>query len=105
MEEGILTQMFGTSLHVRVLELFILNYLDSYSLSEASRELKVQPITLKKVWDILVKENIIILTKIVGKSKLYKLNLENPKVKIILKIIFEIAEQAIPQPQKIPKNN
>ena len=42
--------------------------------------------TLYRIWDDLVKNKIIVPTRIIGKAKLYKLNKDNFKIKKLIEI-------------------
>ena len=44
-----------------------------------------------KILPKLLKENLVVVTRKVGKAKLYKLNTENELVKLILKFEFELS--------------
>ena len=42
--------------------------------------------TLYRIWEQLIKNEIIIPTRVIGKSKLYKLSIKNPKIKKLIDI-------------------
>lgn len=62
-----------------------------YSISDLSEYTNVSRPTLYKIIPEMVKKGLIIETRKVGKSKMYKLNTDNEIVKVILKFDFELA--------------
>lgn len=83
--------VFGNSPHTRILD-FLADYprLD-YNITELAKKSGVSKPTAYKVIEELLKKKLVIKTREMGNIKLYKLNTENPVVKSILKLDFEIA--------------
>jgi len=57
-----------------------------FSISDMARNAGIGRATLYRIWDQLIKNKIIIPTRTIGKSKLYRLNIENPKIKKLMEI-------------------
>ena len=49
--------------------------------------------TLKEFWQEFIKRRIVKQTRIVGKAKMFKLNLENPEVKLFIKLYWMVIEK------------
>ena len=88
-------EIFGTSPLIRVLD-FLLTYREfDYSLTDISRESKVGWHTLHLFFFRLVEKGIVKKTRQVGRSKLYKLNIENPIVEKLIEVDNAITSRAI----------
>ena len=85
--------IFGDSPQTKILD-FLADHPDfDYSISEIAKQAQVSRPTVYKIKDILLKKGLIIKTREQGNSPLYKLNLDNKLVKVILKFDFEIAKR------------
>jgi len=85
--------IFGDSPQTKILD-FLADHPDyDYSISEISKHAQVSRPTVYKIKDILLKKGLIIHTRDQGNSPLYKLNLDDKLVQVILKFDFEIAKK------------
>ena len=85
--------IFGSSPQTKILD-FLADHPDyDYSISEIAKQAQVSRPTVYKVKDILLKKRLIIQTREQGNSPLYKLNIDNKLVQVILKFDFEIAKR------------
>ena len=85
--------IFGDSPQTKILD-FLADHPDfDYSISEIAKNSKVSRPTIYKIKDILLKKGLIIQTREQGGSPLYKLNIENKIVQVMLKFDFEIAKK------------
>jgi len=85
--------IFGDSPQTKILD-FLADHPDfDYSISEIAKNSHVSRPTVYKIKDILIKKELIIKTREQGGSPLYKLNIENKIVQVILKFDFEIAKK------------
>jgi DNA-binding transcriptional ArsR family regulator len=85
--------IFGNSPQTKILD-FLADHPDyDYSISEISKNSLVSRPTVYKIKDILLKKGLIIQTREQGNSPLYKLNIDNKLVQVILKFDFEIAKK------------
>jgi len=88
--ETIFIEVFGNNPVMRVLDFLITFQLFDYPLTEIAKNSGVSYSTLQTFWDNLEKNKIVIKTRRVGKSDLYKLNTNNPAVKQLLKLDWNL---------------
>ena len=97
-KETIFIEVFGHNPVMKVLDFLISFQLFDYPLTEIARNAGVSYSTLQTFWDNLERNCIVIKTRRVGKSDLYKLNIANPAVKQLIKLDWNLikgAEQEI----------
>ncbi|MDP2673205.1 MAG: helix-turn-helix domain-containing protein [Nanoarchaeota archaeon] len=87
-------EVFGNNPIMKVLDFLITFQLFDYPLTEIAKNSKVSYSTLQTFWDKLEKNNIVIKTRRVGKSDLFKLNTKNPAVKQLLKLDWNLTKGA-----------
>ena len=75
---------------MKVLDFLMSFQLFDYPLTEIARNSGVSYSTLQSFWDKLEKNQIVIKTRRVGKSDLYKLNTKNPAVKQLIKLDWNL---------------
>jgi len=85
--------IFGDSPQTKILDFLADHPEFDYSISEIAKNSHVSRPTVYKIKDILLKKELIIKTREQGGSPLYKLNIENKIVQVILKFDFEIAKK------------
>lgn len=88
-------ETFGDTPILRVLDFLIVNEDFDYSMTDIADNSEVGYATLKIFWPRLEKNNIIILTRTIGKAKLYKLNVANPVIKKFKEFYWETTKQKI----------
>jgi len=88
--ETIFTEVFGNNPITKVLDFLITFQLFDYPLTEIARNSGVSYSTLQTFWDKLERNCIIIKTRRVGKSDMYKLNTKNPAVRQLLKLDWNL---------------
>jgi len=88
--ETIFVEVFGKNPIIKVLDFLIAFQLFDYPLTEIAKNSGVSYSTLQTFWDKLVKNKIIIKTRRVGKSDLFKLNINNPAVKQLIKLDWSL---------------
>jgi|SRR3989344_2267466 len=96
--ESILVNVFGKSPMIRVIDFLVSYQLYDYSLTEIAKKSGVGYSTLQTFWSHLEANNIVTKTRRVGKSDLYKLNTENPAVKQLITLDWNLikgSEQVI----------
>ena len=102
--ETIFVEVFGSNPVIRVLDFLITFQLFDYPLTEIAKNSKVSYSTLQTFWHRLEKNKLIIKTRRVGKSDLYKLNINNPAIKQLIKLDWNLikgSEQEIYSPTKV----
>jgi DNA-binding XRE family transcriptional regulator len=90
-KKSIFLEIFGESPLIKVLDFFLTFPSFDYSKTQVAKEVGISRITIDKIWNGLIKREMIIKTRSIGKAELYKLNTENPRVKILMKIGIELA--------------
>jgi len=99
--ETVFVEIFGSNPIIKVLNFLITFQLFDYSLTEIAKNSEVSYSTLQTFWEKLEKNKIVIKTRRVGKSDLYKLNTENPAIKQLIKLDWNLikgSEQEIAMP-------
>ena len=92
--ETIFIEVFGNNPIMKVLDFLITFQLFDYPLTEIARNSEVSYSTLQTFWEKLEKNNLVIKTRRVGKSDLYKLNTKNPAVKQLIKLDWNLTKGA-----------
>lgn len=83
--------IFGDSPQTKIMDFLADHPNFDYSISEMAKKANVSRPTVYKVIDNLLKKGLVVQTRELGGSILYKLNPQNKLVQIILKFDFEIA--------------
>ena len=87
MEElSIFIQTFGDYPLIKILDFLIYSRDFDYPITEIAKNANVNFQTLKKVWPQLEQNKIIVSTRTLGGSALYKINVTNPVVKKIIEL-------------------
>ena len=82
----IFKETLGDTPVIRVLDFLIEGRGLDYSLSDIAENSNIGWTTLHRIWDKMLKLNIVKPTREIGRAKLFKLNEENPAVKDIIKL-------------------
>ena len=91
-EETVFVQVFGKNPVIKVLDFLIGFQSFDYPLTEIAKNAGISYSTLQAFWDNLVKNRIVIKTRRVGKSDLYKLNTKNPAVQQLIKLDWNLVK-------------
>ena len=81
-----LLEVFGSNPVIKVLDFLITYQLFDYPLTEIAKNSGVGYSTLQTFWNNLERNNVVVKTRRIGKSDLYKLDTNNPAVKQLLKL-------------------
>lgn len=92
--ETVFMEVFGNNPVIKVLDFFITYQLFDYPLTEIAKKSGVSYSTLQTFWDKLERNNIVIKTRRVGKSDLFKLNNDNPAIKQLIKLDWNLIKGA-----------
>ena len=71
---------------IRVLDYLLTERDLDFSITDMAKNAGIGRSTLYRIWDDLIKSEIIIPTRIIGKAKLHKLNKNNLKIKKLIEI-------------------
>ena len=88
-------EIFGDSPILRALDFLVVNEEFDYSMTDIANLSGVGYSTLKLFWVKLEKEGIIVNTRIVGRAKMYRLNLTNPVIKKFRDFYWETTKQRV----------
>ena len=88
--ETVFVEIFGSNPIMKVLDFLITFQLFDYPLTEIAKNSEVSYSTLQTFWDRLEKNRIVVKTRRVGKSDLYKLNTNNPAIKQLIKLDWNL---------------
>ena len=86
MNESLFIEFMGDSPVVRVLDCLLTERDLDFSITDMAKNSKIGRATLYRIWDTLIKNKIIIQTRVIGKAKLYMLNKDNLKVRKLMEI-------------------
>jgi|SRR3989344_5426509 len=86
MKQSLFIEFMGDSPVIRVLDYLLTERDLDFSITDMARNAGIGRATLYRVWDTLIKNEIIIFTRVIGKAKLYKLNKSNSKIKKLIEI-------------------
>lgn len=89
-EESVFVEYFGSSPYIKVLDFLIQGQDFDYSMTEVARGAGVGWSSFTNVWNKLSDKNIITATREIGNAKLFKLNKENPFVKMLIRLDIEL---------------
>jgi Fic family protein len=89
---GILYKLFGPSIYLLVLDMFIENPDKMINLREISRLVNKNPGSVTRVISKLVKNGFLKQVKIGKVSYVYSLNIENEKVKLLIEFYKKLKE-------------
>lgn len=103
--KSVFIETFGDSPLIKVLDFFLMYPDFDYSKSQVAKESGISRITMEKIWNELIKKDIIIKTRESGNAVLYKLNNRNPKVRILMKLDFELSSAALEQEKPLKHNS
>ncbi len=85
-ETTIFREALGNSPVIRVLDFLIEGRGLDYSLTDIAENANIGWTTLHRIWDNLLRLNIVIPKREIGRAKLFKLNEENPAVEKLIKL-------------------
>lgn len=88
--ETVFVEVFGNSPVIRVLDFLIYSRDFDYPLTEIAKNSSVSYSTLRSFWRKLEKNNVVIKTGRMGKSDLFRLNINNPAVKQLIKLDWNL---------------
>ncbi len=91
---SVLTETFGDTPLVRVLDFFLTFREFDYSKSQVAAETGVSRITVDKIWPRLVKGGVLVMTRRVGRADVYKLDKANPRVQALVEMDFKMSGAA-----------
>ena len=89
-EPTIFRELFGDTPNIRVLEYLLEGRELDHSLGDIAEGAGINRVTLFRMWKKLEESKIIIFSRNIGNAKLYKLNIKNPRVKVLIELFDKI---------------
>jgi DNA-binding IclR family transcriptional regulator len=84
--KSLFIEFMGDSPMVRVLDYLITERELDFSITDMAENAGIGRATLYRIWDSLIKNEIIVHTRDIGKARLFKLNTENRKIRKLIEI-------------------
>lgn len=94
-QESFFLQYLGDNPKMRILNFLMDNFAHDFSLPQTAEGSNVAYTTLIDILPQLLKQDIVAETRKIGKSRLYKINLDNPIAKALFVIDMKLSEAAI----------
>jgi len=94
-QKTVFLDTFGTSPLMKIFDFLVVNEEFDYSMKDIAKLSGVGYATLKLIWPKLESNKIIKQTRLIGKAKMYKLNLENPIMQKLKRFYWDITRQSI----------
>jgi hypothetical protein len=85
-EKSLFIEFMGDSPMTRIFDYLLTEQDVDFSISDTARNARVGRTTLYRIWDKLIEKKIIIPTRVIGKSKLYKLNKNNIAINKLIEV-------------------
>lgn len=81
---SVFVTVFGKTPFIKVLDFFLMYDDFDYSKCQVANETGVARMTMDKIWNELIRKDIIFKTGDIGRAEMYRLNKKNPMVKALL---------------------
>jgi len=101
MTKSVFLQEEGDTPKNRIWGFLIIHSEYDYSMKDIARYSKVGYTTLKALWKEFKKKKIVVQTRVVGKAKMYKLNLKNPVVSKFIGYYWAVVDSVVIKESKI----
>lgn len=85
-EKSLFIEFMGESPTIKVLDYLLTERDLDFSITDMAKNAGVGRTTLYRIWENLIKNEIIVPTRVIGRSRLYKLNKSNIKIKKLMEI-------------------
>ena len=84
--KSLFVEFMGDSPMIRVLDYLLTERELDFSITDIALNAGIGRATLYRIWESLIKNEIITHTRNIGKAKLYKLNIKSNKIKKLIEI-------------------
>ncbi|MEK6963247.1 MAG: helix-turn-helix domain-containing protein [Nanoarchaeota archaeon] len=85
-ETSLFIEFMGDSPTIRVLDYLLTERELDFSITDLAKNAGIGRSTLYRIWEGLIKNNIILPTRIIGKAKLFKLNKDNAVIQKLMEV-------------------
>ena len=101
MPKSVFLQEEGNTPKNRILGFLIVHSEYDYSMKDIARYSKVGYTTLKGIWKEFKEKKTVVQTRVVGKAKMYRLNLKNPVVNKFIDYYWAVVDSVVRRENKI----
>jgi len=101
MSKSVFLKEIGDTPKNRIWSFLIVHSEYDYSMKDIARFSEIGYTTLKEIWKEFKEKNIVIMTRVVGKAKMYKLNMENPVVEKFIEYYWVVVDSAVRRENEI----
>jgi len=84
--KSLFIEFMGDSPMIRILDYLLIERELDFSITDMAENAGIGRATLYRIWDNLIRNEIIVHTRDIGKARLFKLNTENKKIKKLIEI-------------------
>lgn len=85
-DKSLFIEFMGDSPMIRVMDYLLTERELDFSITDMADNAGIGRATLYRIWDDLIKNKIIIHTRDIGRARLFKLNIANPKIKKLIEM-------------------
>ncbi len=89
-EQTLFRELLGDTSKIRVLEYLLEGRELDHSIGDIAEGAGINRVTLFRMWDEIEKSKIMVHTRNIGNAKLYKLNINNPYIRILVDLFDRI---------------
>ena len=87
---SVFRELLGDTPKIRVLEYLLEGRELDHSIGDIAEGAGINRVTLFRMWDNIIKSDIVVHTRDIGNAKLFKLNTGNPQVKVLMDLFDKI---------------
>lgn len=84
--KSLFIEFMGDGPVIRVLDYLLTERELDFSITDIAENAGIGRATLYRIFDTLIKNKMIVFTRVIGQAKLYKLNIKDPKIKKLIEI-------------------
>ena len=101
METSLFIDFMGDSPKIRMLDYLLTERELDFSITDLARNAMIGRATLYRIWDSLIRNEIIKYTRNVGKAKLYKLNRSDRRIRKLIEVYDALIVDSLKSRAKI----
>jgi len=105
MEKSVFLQEVGDTPKHRIWSFLIVHAEYDYSMKDIARFAHVGYTTLKEIWKEFKERDIVTMTRVVGKAKMYKLNVKNPVVEKFIDYYWAVVAAVVKRENNMEDQN
>lgn len=92
-EPTIFREIFGDTPKIRILEYLLEGRELDHSIGDIAEGAGINRVTLFRLWPEIEKSKLVLHTRKIGNAKLFKLNIKNPYVKVIVELFDKLINE------------